>query len=290
MLSMSIIIQGLQCPNCGSPLPDLRAPVLVCSYCDGQFLPKPTLPYRIPDPLVLPSAPHLAVVRLRDRDYLVHGRLARGTHCDVFLARRAGLLTEMVILKVARRPEERLLSEWEMLHQLLPMDSYLGELLPQPVAFGLATCSGQPALPAAAYRWRSGFSYTLVEARAQYPKGVPPEAVVWMANRLLDQLTCLHRLGFCHGDLQAEHLLLHPRDHGLLICSWSQCCPGSPAPDLNQGGQALLGLLGPAAPRPLRDLLAHWGDFHQARQVKAELARISRQLFGPPRFHRFHLK
>lgn len=245
-----------------------------CSYCDTTF----HVGYRVPTPLPTGAIRHLGRETVGDQAYLIHGRLGRGAHSDVYLARKDAPLTEMVIIKVARNDEGPLQREWQVLSQLHRRRDFLTSLLPVPV---------RQAPGRTVYRWRPGFHFTCEDARSAYPAGVDPGATVWMWNRLLEQLTVLHRRGYRHGALQPQHLLLHPRDHGLVLCGWSRCGLGEAAEDLRDSGACISYLLGSAAPKPLRDLARHADAFADAAELKLELKRVSTQVFGPPRYRPF---
>lgn len=140
----------------------------------------------------------------------------------------------------------------------------------------------------AVYRWRPGFSFTFLDARREYPLGIDPRAAVWMWNRVLDQLSCLEEIGWSHGAIAPEHLLLHPRDHGVALCGWSEAAR-SEGDDLRQSGAAITTLLSRNAPKALRELAQHAACFDNAASLKQELRKISESAFGPPRFHTFTL-
>jgi len=298
MLNVSIVMKQEKCPNCGGPL-NTAVGVIVCAFCQTEFQPETSPQYQVP--IALPdshAACGLGLVSVGDQRYLVHGRLARGARCDVFLARRDGPLTEMVILKVARESEERhVMQEWEILAQLHQhfAGDFLEALLPQPVGVGVGRCDGHADRPASVYRWRSGFHFTFADARAEYPAGVDGRSCVWMWNRLLEQLSSLHVMGYVHGAVTPDHLLLHPRDHGLVLCGWSRCTRGwsqgtaSPRDDLVGSAQCIGYLLGTQAPRPLTDLVQRAARMTCALEFKAELKRLAEKVFGPPLFHPFIL-
>ena len=287
MLKMSIIIQAQKCPNCGGPLPGTQNPVVVCSYCEAQLARPPLPAYRIPSPLPTLEVPDVGLMRVGSLAYRVLGRLAQGVHSDVFLARRDSPLTEMVLIKVARHDPGPLGREWQRVKDLRARESRL--LLPEPVAVGVARSDHRPERQAAVFRWRSGFQFTFEDARAEYPAGVDPAATVWMWNRLLEQLALLHGLGYCHGAVEPQHLLLHPRDHGLMLCGWSACQPGGGQADVAASGRCIEFLLGSTAPRLLSQLARQAAKDCDAFQLKAELKRVTREVFGPPRFVPFHL-
>ena len=74
-----------------------------------------------------------------------------------------------------------------------------------------------------------------------------------MWNRILDQLDRLKQLGDSHGDLKLEHLLVHPRDHGIAFCGWGKARLG-PQNDLEMSARCIASLLGKRAPKPLLEL------------------------------------
>ena len=259
MLKMSIMIE--RCRNCGGPLQSLALP---CDYCDS--LPGPLPSWRIPRELPKARVAALGRYRVGDVHYLVHGRLA----ANVFLARRDTPLTEMVVLKVGD-----VQAEWERMRALrrLCQGGFLGDLLPEPVHCALSE-RGQRVL---VYRWRREFQRTL----ASFSGRVPAEAGVWIAHRLLEQLVELHALGYRHGGLRAEHMLVHSDAHGLALCGWSRCAQGSGA-DVSDGLGAIAGTLVSATPAPLKRLfLSARGP---ALEVNEELKRVSLAVLGPRKF------
>lgn len=290
MLIVSIIMEKASCPSCNGPIGPLVSSYVTCAYCGTEFYLPPMPGFRIPAPRVYPQLPGLAVVQVAGAEYRVHGRLAQGRHCDVFLARRERAFTEMVVLKIARDGGEAgLRREWDVLQLVREAHPFLAYLTCAPVARGIARLGGHPERDAAVYRWRSGFVFTFLEAHAEYPLGVDPRAAVWMWNRILDQLACLQDAGLGHNALSPVHLLIHPRDHGVALCGWSEAAKG-PSNDLAASAHCIAGLLGDTAPSRLLDLTQRAGDFPSAVAVKEELKRISEAAFGPPRFHQFKIQ
>jgi hypothetical protein len=245
--------------------------------------------FQIPEPRDYPHPTGLGTVQVGNYGYRVHGRLAQGQHSDVFLARRERALTEMVVLKVAHDGgEEGLRREWEALHKVRARHEYLCHLTGAPLAFEWGRCAGHAQRRTAVYQWRCGFTFSMLDAQAQYPQGVDPRAAVWMWNRILDQLVCLQAFGYSHNAIALEHLLLHPRDHGVAFCGWSEAALGD-GQDLRDSGRCIAAILGPLAPRPLRELAQEAAGFRDAGALKQELTAVSEALFGPPRFHQFTL-
>lgn len=290
MLNVSIITRVSTCPNCGAPVEPLSGELWGCQYCQSSGWMPAGLRYRIPAPLPLPIPSHSGWFRLGGQRFWVLGRLARGAHSDVFLGRRDSHYGQLLLVKCARSTMEPLAREWQGLQRLCRMSTFLRALLAFPLACGSAEIEGKGLRQLALFSWRSRLTFTLEEATHQYPRGIDPEASIWMWNRLLEQLSELHSLGWCHRQIRLEHLLVDPQNHGLALCGWSQSGPGQGQIDLAQSGQCIAALLGSRAPRQLRQLALDAGNYSQAKSLQAELGRLARQLFGSPRFHPFDLK
>src|SRR5437773_4261505 len=117
-------------------------------------------------------------VRVAGLPYVLLGRLGVGDGCDVFYARRDARLTELVVLKVLRAPEDAdlLAREWSVLQSLHSARAagaeHFTRLLPQPVAHGALDAPDVAARPASVFGWRSGFVHTLADVARQFPRGV----------------------------------------------------------------------------------------------------------------------
>lgn len=290
MLNVSINMKANKCPNCAASLGPATSSFIKCAYCESEFYLPPLAGFQIPEPRDYPRPPALGRVEVGEHAYLVHGRVAQGQHSQVFLARRDRALTELVLLKVARDGEEEgVRREWAALEKVREQHAYLRYLTNAPVKLAQGRCPGHQPRLTAVYRWRCGFSFTFDDARRQYPDGVKAHAVVWMWNRILDQLACLHDAGYAHNAIAPEHLLLNPQDHGVAFCGWSEAARGPGREDLRRSGQCIARLLDPRAPRPLRRLADDAGGYRCAAALKQELRVVSEAVFGPPKFHHFTL-
>ena len=260
-----------RCPQCGAPL---AQPISSCPYCDSLLA---VAPWRQAESLQPDTPPHVGSVELGGHSYLLLGQLAQG-RTRVYLARRHALLSELVVLKQGAVEQE-----WQNLSLLRQCDSFLYESLPAPVA-------SQGDL--FAYRWSPGFVHTLSEVQKQYPRGIEPQAMIWMANRLFDQLARVHTLGFVHGALKPEHVLIHARDHGLLLCGWSKSRRDLSEVDLSASLVLLQALLGRDQLRasPWKELFPRLARHKRAHDIQQDLQRAARSAFGPPRYQPFHLK
>lgn len=304
-------IHVLECPKCGAPIPPdgARRAVWVCGFCQATLAGGPDAVWFAsldpdaegigPDP---PELAHLPRATVAGRDYRVLGRLARGDGSDVFLARRVGRLSELVVLKIVRAMADGdlLAREWRALEALHGSDAqgahYFARLLPQLVAHGSYTGSDGMARPASVFRWRSGFLHTLDEVAQHHPEGVDGRTAVWMWKRTLELLGFLHRSGWVHGAVLPQHLLIHPRDHGVVLVGFSSAtriaaraplpavsadnrvyypstlwdgAPPTPASDIAMSARCMVRVLGgdPAkgtlprqVPAPLADLVRVYAD------------------------------
>ncbi|EAU66264.1 gp247, putative [Stigmatella aurantiaca DW4/3-1] len=290
----------LKCPGCGAkfPPPAYLWGALTCEYCGATAVAAtggwPLAPPPRPEP---PFAPHLPRATVAGVRYVLLGRLGQGDGSDVFLARRDTRLSEQVVLKVARALETAGLvaREFEVVGELLGSKAqgaeHFSRLLPQPVAQGPVKDPEGTPRAAAVYRWRSGFQHTFSEVLDAYPSGVDPRAAVWMWKRVLEMLAFVHGSGYVHGAVLPPHLLVHPRDHGVVLVGWSSAlrfasrqplparsqrhrpfyppdvwdgAPPTPATDLAMSARSLVAVLGGepetgqvplSVPPPLADLL-----------------------------------
>lgn len=308
-----------------------------CAFCaarlvvgSGGWVPAPA--EHAPEPLRHPTMRRLW---LGGHRYALLGRLARGEGSDVFLAERDGRLTERVVLKILRAEKDRDLLEREhvVLAELEKSDAqgapHFARLLPQRVAYGVARLgmhgeAGERHV--SALRWRSGFVHTGGDVMAAYPGGVPRAATVWMWKRMLELLGFVHRSGFVHGAILPEHVLVHAKDHGVVLAGWSRAGrAGTPLVARSEGADAFYpdglgagGLLRPAhdiamsarvisrllggtelappesVPEPLRSLVVEHTQLAGGAEVDAwalmaRLQGAANAVFGPPRFVRFDM-
>lgn len=321
------------CPNCGAPLPPPSATRAErCGYCAALLAPGPggwqPAPREAQDePLVEPARTRLWVGGQR---YAILGRVARGESTDVFLARRDARLTERVLIKVLRAADDRELLEREQtaLEALEKSrakgSAHFTRLLPQRVHCGVARLGlhgdgGERHV--AVMRWRSGFVHTMRDVLDAHRGGVSAETSVWMWKRMLEQLGWVHASGWVHGAVLPQHLLVHARDHGVLLVGWScsvrpgEALPGAlaseralypdeawdggpvwPHVDIAMSARVVLKALGgdgarapSSVPAPLAALLERQargeaGVADDAWELKDRLDAVAGEVFGPPRF------
>ncbi len=285
-----------RCPNCGANLPPPPPSGSVrCEFCATRLAVeagrwKASAPEALDEPLRDPERPRLWVGGAR---YCVLGRLAKGEASDVFLARRDARVTELVVLKISS-DAARLGREWAAL-EALPRSTaegsaHFARLLPQPVATGTARLGmhgNEGDRPVSVLRWRSGFIHTFDDVFSAYPGGVPPESSIWMWKRMLELLGWVHRSGWSHGAVTPAHLLMHARDHGVVLVGWSRASKSPGAADIAASATVIQRALGSQrAPAALADLLAQTvkSPPSDAWALKETLDRTARDAFGPPKY------
>lgn len=315
----------------------LATRALRCTFCsallvpgDGRWVAAPA--QHAAEPLRHPTARRLW---LGGHRYALLGRIARGEGSDVFLAERDGRLTERVVLKMLRASRDRDLLEREhaVLGELEKSEAqgapHFTRLLPQRVALGIARLGlrgDEGERQVSALRWRSGFVHTADDVMATYPGGVPRASTVWIWKRLLELLGFVHRSGFVHGAVLPAHVLVHAKDHGVVLCGWSRAgragtplvarsegadafypddlragANARPGHDIAMSARVISRLLGgtelappQSVPEPLREIVAQHarlapGAETDAWALMARLQEAANAVFGPPKFVRFEM-
>jgi len=217
------------CASCGAPLEARWAEIVIeCHYCGCQNAPGARgepVPATIPDD----GRPRFG---LDGRAYVLQGHLASGDSSEIYRGRWTKRLGELVVIKVlrARADQDLLRNEFKTLQALLQSEaqgaSHFTRLLPQPIGLGPLRRGDDERL-VSVFRWRSGFQQTLSEVLSHYPEGLPSRVVVWILKRLLELLGFTHQAGVVHGAVTPDHVLIHPRDHGAVLCGWGTATPWS---------------------------------------------------------------
>ncbi|MES2935480.1 MAG: lipopolysaccharide kinase InaA family protein [Pseudomonadota bacterium] len=321
MFSASLI-----CPQCGGPLPrQARWRSVICTYCGISVSRAENFVEAAPFHqafLRTQPVPGVAsnLIRCQGQHYKTLLPLGFGTSAKVMLAERVGALTERVVLKLANQSAlaGRLKKEMAVLQQLqaiaAPGAAYFSQRLPQPVACGVTESVAGESRDALVLRHPAGFWGSLANVKQLQPLGLDPRHVVWMWRRVLEVLAYLHDAGWVHGNLSPEHMLVHPKDHGILLIGWAGAqqvqTPATagilhPAMvrDLMQSAWAMRVMLADgdaepslslSTPAALEALLKNASEDRQwctrlgARGLDQALAVAARSAFGPSRFIHFN--
>lgn len=63
--------------------------------------------------------------------------------------------------------------------------------------------------------------YSLAEIKAAYPEGIDARDAAWMVRRAMEGLGWVHEVGYVHGAVLPEHILVHPIGHSARLVGWS---------------------------------------------------------------------
>lgn len=167
-------------------------------------------------------------VRVDGDPYVILGMVGDGEFCNVFYAQRDNP-REMVALKVPREGTptfaDALRREANLIRELASSSvkgtEYFSTFLP-PLLETVKLTSDSWSTTANRYLWRTGFHYTFEDVLRRYPNGVDAKTAIWMWKRALSFLGWLHLAGYVHSSCTPQHLLIHPRDHGLVFAGWSR--------------------------------------------------------------------
>jgi len=249
------------------------------------------------------------LMQIAGRSYRVLGRLGEGEHWEVLLAEACGALRQRVTVKLARSSSNTLSHEANTLRHLQALQTdgsaYFGQRLPQVVVMGRTGEAGHER-DALVLRHPTGFWGSLSDVLAFHPHGVQDvRHAVWLWRRALELLAYVHRAGWTHGDLRAEHWLVQPADHGVLLIGWGRARQGGDAArDLMQSAWTIRSLLhghgddAPPIPQRVPAALARllraasedaaWCARLGAQQLDLAVVAAAEEAFGPPQFVPFH--
>ena len=163
----------------------------------------------------------------------------------------------------------------------------------------------------------AGFA-SLAEVRSAFPAGVDPRDAAWMWRRLLVAIGAAHRAGLVHGAVLPEHVLIHPRAHGVVLIDWcysGKACaplpalvrryqdwyppeiaargPAGPDADIWLAAACMSELTGDLMPSRLAafvrgcQVASPRGRPHDAWELLAELDELLGRLYGPRTFRPF---
>jgi hypothetical protein len=310
-------VQTVKCSACGAPATATRFQrSATCAFCGVTFF---------IDPDAVPRARFAAAlvewneqgqvghdaqrcVGLAGRTWALRTRLARGDSCDVYEGTLARTPTERVVVKILRRganddARTRLHHEHDVLARLAastaPGADTFATRVPNVVARGVVGAGGSDyaGREALVLRWQSGFVHTFAEVREAYPTGVAAHHSAWIWRRVLEVLSFAHRSGVAHGAITPAHLLVHPREHGVLPVGWGRAVEATPsavAADLRESARAVGFVLdGSDTPVSVAQLLVDVArrpeDHTDAWALRERVGEVARAAFGPPTFIPFEM-
>lgn len=305
----------LTCPQCGGALPRQALwRTVTCTYCSADVTRSEDVVevsrFRQAYQRSLAGRDAMNIISCAGRHYKPIANLGSGDSATLMLAERTGAFGERVVLKIAHAaaPAGHLQREKEVLDRLQadqsPGSAYFSQRLPQAVAIGVSGAPGETR-QVLVLRNPTGYWGSLADARRNYRQAIDARHAVWMWRRVLEVLAHVHAIGWFHGKLTPEHLLVQPRDHGILMIGWAGASQAAhlQGRDLAQSAWAIRAMLAdsggqpsisPATPRPLAALLEQastdikWSAARGAHGLNQLLGRAAHEAFGPARFVHFN--
>ncbi len=127
----------------------------------------------------------------------------------------------VTMIKVSTNPKDNDLLSNEALalkHLSETTDKEFTKFYPQLIdTFMIA--EGRRRLQANTLTYMEGF-YNLREVRHYRPDGLHPLDAAWMWRRMLWALGGVHDAGVIHGAVLPQHIIVHPKMHGVLLVDW----------------------------------------------------------------------
>lgn len=164
-----------------------------------------------------------AIIRGRKGDYLIKELIACGGVTTVYRGENGSGGIGALAIKIVNSPGDNDLTENEavMLRRLRgdsedwakEFQKYLPELLD---SLTIAPQNRRMNI----LSFLDGY-YSLQEVKRQYPAGIEPRAMAWMWKRLLTVLGYAHKKGIVHGAVIPQHIMINPKNHGLVLLDWS---------------------------------------------------------------------
>ncbi len=147
--------------------------------------------------------------------WVVEAPFVKGDLADLYLVTREDRTTG--VLKIARHPRDNDLMDAEAralktLWEAEP-EQYRKYL---PALLDTFQASGRRANVLTRYP----DLFTLRQIVEMLPQKVPFRHIVWMMNRLLSLIGFSQRSEYAHGGVIPDHLLYHPKTHGMVVVGW----------------------------------------------------------------------
>ncbi|MEO8155424.1 MAG: protein kinase family protein [Rhizobacter sp.] len=310
---------ALTCPQCGGALPRQALwRMVACTYCKAMVTRSAEVVERAPYQLAYQRSLSIGDgggrrLRIAGQRYRVLTPLGQGEHSEVLLAERCGALPQRVTIKLAHSAGSDLAREAETLRQLQALQgagaAYFSQRLPQVVALGRTGEFEHESVherEALVLRHPTGFWGSLSDVLRMHPHGLSDARhAVWLWRRVLELLGYIHGAGWSHGDVRAQHCLVNPGDHGVLVIGWSRAALGGDTTrDLMQLAWTIRTLLhgesddqpglSSQLPLALSTVLraasedAAWCARLGAQGIDQALVSAARESFGPPQFIPFN--
>lgn len=230
----------LKCPQCSAPIvPGPFARLTECPHCgstialDEEIVERARFRRALEEWCDPRRQGVVGWVSIGGMQWTQLRRIGEGERCDVFAAVRARWPSERVVLKVLveHRKGGELKREWENLEELRrPLGSLLAFRLPDPVVQGTLEGAGMGPTEAIVLRCPPGRFASAAAVGAANPSGIPARPAIWLWRRVLESLASLHRVGWCHGAVSPDHVLVEAGEHGARLIGFE--CAGEHGAEL----------------------------------------------------------
>ncbi|TGL34560.1 protein kinase family protein [Leptospira koniambonensis] len=305
-------ITALLCSQCGGALPkQVRWRYVACPYCGVlvTYSKNAVLAEHFHEAWKLYEKSINTIpntLTIGKNKYKILLPLGGGERADIFFAEKLGLAMERVIIKIERDKTSKSLasSEVSVLESLqkqnTPISAYFSQRLPQIVSFGKIINPEYEGKEAVITRANPGYWGSLSDVLRFQKKGIQPRHGVWIWRRILDLLGYIHEQGWTHNAINPSHLLVQPRDHGILVIGWRRGKKSQDKiKDLQQAAWSIRVLLEGeedpqksfrSVPNPLASFIERacedkgWCDKLGAIGIDEELKIVAEKTFGPPQF------
>jgi serine/threonine protein kinase len=164
-----------------------------------------------------------AVLKSRTGVYKVHKEYRVGEVADLFLGETDK--GQKCLLKVVRHPSENDLLDFEA-RTLAELHKQTGDKAKTFQKYLPKLLDSFPLIEGGKHRRVNVLDVaedyvSLAEIHAAYPDGIDPRDAAWMIRRVFEVLGWIHELGYVHGAVLPEHVLVHPTGHGARLVGWS---------------------------------------------------------------------
>lgn len=195
-----------------------QAPLIEAPLVEAPVALAPLEPVHVREPEPVRSAGGGFSLTVGDRGYAFEGLVARGDVATIHRGRcTAGEgAGQEVVAKVAQEAADDpfIFTEVQALRQLHRADGAQRKQLPRV----LDTFHADGGRAGVVLQWLDGFDG--VALRERFPRGLPPEHVIWIGRRLLSVSGFAHTQGILHGNIEPAHVVVRPRDHHVWLIDW----------------------------------------------------------------------
>lgn len=303
---------ALTCPQCSAPLPRLALWRSVkCPACGSLITKTESVVERATFRQALERAKQAALhpgatLLCAGQHYRLLERLGNGEGSEIHLARSTGVFPFLATLKLSHdaAAAARFTQEATALRELrTPLAGaaslYAARYFPEVISHGKV--EGDGGRHALVLKHPHGYWGSLAALAERFPNGIDPRHAVWIWRRMLDALHFLHSLGWTHGDLRPEHVLVNGKDHTARLIDFASAhrhaSTKDKVRDLQNSARIILALCGrtSSAPPELADLLEQTAEVDTfptsdgALGLDALLKAAAYSAFGPPSFVPLHL-